>query len=301
MHAATLRHSPITARGPMRNGKPVPRGASRLVAKEPLATRVRIAKPNFAFIKRLTWPFLLLGLGFGTYELAQVALPYADRPIARISIEGNLGYISQQAVQQRITPYASGSFFSVDLTAMRHELEQMPWIASAEVRRVWPDQVVVHLEEQLPIARWGDEALLNNQGEAFKPRELAPYGHLPQLWGPQRAQEQVMQQYQMFSQLLRPLGFSISRLELRERGSWFLTTTLGGTAGGGTGQSLELLLGRDHLVEKMRRFITIYDKALKEQIANIASVDLRYPNGLAVGWRQPTAPDALATASRAVN
>ena len=33
-----------------------------------------------------------------------------------------------------------------------------------------------------------------------------------------------MQQYQLRSQLLRPLGFSVARLELRERGSWFLTT-----------------------------------------------------------------------------
>ncbi|WP_263142582.1 cell division protein FtsQ/DivIB [Pseudomonas sp. RIT-PI-AD] len=282
-------------------GKAVPRGASRLVAKEPLSARVRVPKPSFGFIKRLTWPFLLVGLGFGTYELAQLALPYADRPIAKISVQGDLSYISQQAVQERIAPYAEGSFFSVDLTAMRHELEQMPWIASAEVRRVWPDQVAIHLEEQLPIARWGDEALLNNQGQAFAPREVAHYEHLPQLWGPQRAQEQVMQQYQVLSQMLRPLGFSISRLELRERGSWFLTAAQAGTGGAAAGQSLELLLGRDHLVEKMRRFITIYDKALKEQIDKVARVDLRYPNGLAVGWREPVAPTALATASRAVN
>jgi cell division protein FtsQ len=47
-----------------------------------------------------------------------------------------------------------------------------------------------------------------------------------------------------------------------------------------------LLLGRDHLVEKMRRFIAIYEKTLKEQITNIARVDLRYNNGLAVGWRE---------------
>ncbi|HYQ52651.1 MAG TPA: cell division protein FtsQ/DivIB, partial [Pseudomonas sp.] len=53
---------------------------------------------------------------------------------------------------------------------------------------------------------------------------------------------------------------------------------------------IELLLGRDHLVEKMRRFIAIYDKTLKEQITNIARIDLRYSNGLAVGWREPNAP-----------
>ena len=51
-----------------------------------------------------------------------------------------------------------------------------------------------------------------------------------------------------------------------------------------------MLLGRDRLVEKMRRFFAIYDKTLKEQITNIARIDLRYANGLAVGWREPVAP-----------
>jgi cell division protein FtsQ len=40
----------------------------------------------------------------------------------------------------------------------------------------------------------------------------------------------------------------------------------------------------------MRRFIAIYDKTLKDQITTIARIDLRYANGLAVGWREPIAP-----------
>jgi cell division protein FtsQ len=286
---ATLRHQPGSTRAPVR-GKPAQRGASRLVAKEPLNQRISLPKAHFtgfgAWLKRLVWPFLLLGLGYGTYELSLRALPYADQPIATISVEGDLSYVNQQAVQQRIAPYANASFFSVDLLSLRQELELMPWIASAQVRRVWPDQLIVRLEEQLPIARWGDEALLNNQGEAFAPLELADYPHLPQLYGPQRAQQQVMQQYQVLSQMLRPMGFSVAKLELRERGSWFLST----------GQGIELLLGRDHLVEKMRRFTAIYDKALKEQQTNSARIDLRYANGLAVAWREPVAPTAAATA-----
>ncbi|MDE3738493.1 MULTISPECIES: cell division protein FtsQ/DivIB [Pseudomonas] len=285
MRSATIRRQePVIGRAvPPR--KPMPRGASRMVAKEPLTQR--LPKPSFGFLRKLAWPVMLAVLGFGAYEAAQRLLPYADRPIAKVNVQGDLSYISQQAVQQRIAPYIAASFFSIDLAGMRRELEQMPWIAHAEVRRVWPDQVMVRLEEQLPIARWGDEALLNNQGQAFAPRELAHYEQLPQLWGPQRAQEQVMQQYQMLSQMLRPLGFSIVRLELRERGSWFLST----------GQGVELLLGRDHLVEKMRRFISIYEKTLKDQIANIERVDLRYPNGLAVAWRTPVeAPAAAAVA-----
>ena len=258
MQGAQLRHQP-----PAPGRKPVPRGASRMVAKEPMSAR--LPKANFGFLKGLFWPVLLVALGFGTYEGAQRLLPYADRPITKIAVQGDLSYISQQAVQQRIAPYVASSFFTIDLASMRTELEQMPWIAHAEVRRVWPDQVVIRLEEQLPVARWGDESLLNNQGQAFAPRELTHYENLPLLSGPQRAQQQVMQQYQVLSQMLRPMGFSVARLELRERGSWFLST----------GQGIELLLGRDHVVEKMRRFSAIYNKALKEQQTNIARIDLR--------------------------
>ncbi|MBP8236787.1 MAG: cell division protein FtsQ, partial [Pseudomonas sp.] len=82
---ATLRHQPGSNRAPVR-GKPAQRGASRLVAKEPISLRVSLPKTNFAWLKRLTWPLLLLGLGYGTYELSLRALPYADQPIARISV-----------------------------------------------------------------------------------------------------------------------------------------------------------------------------------------------------------------------
>lgn len=272
--------------------KPAARGASRLVADQPLTARR--AKADFSGLKRFAWPLLFLCLGLGTYSVAQRVLPYADRPISQVSVQGDLSYISQQAVQQRISPYLTASFFTVDLAAMRGELEQMPWIARAEVRRIWPNQLSIQLEEQLPIARWGNEALLNNQGQAFTPRELANYQNLPQLFGPQRAQQTVMQQYQLFSQMLRPLGFSVAQLELRERGSWFLTT-----GANSEGQSIEILLGRDHLLEKMRRFVAVYDKTLKPEIANIARIDLRYANGLAVGWRQPVL--AVATDVVALN
>lgn len=279
MYSATQRYAqPQLDRAQVR--KPAARGASRLVADKPLAERR--PKVDFSGLKRLLWPLLLLGLGLGTYSLAERVLPYADRPISQISVQGELSYISQQAVQQRIAPYVTASFFTVDLAAMRSELEKMPWIARAEVRRIWPDQLSIQLEEQLPVARWGNGELLNNQGQAFTPRELANYENLPQLFGPQRAQQAVMQQYQLLSQMLRPLGFSVAQLELRERGSWFLTTGVDSN-----GQSIELLLGRDHLLEKMRRFVAVYEKTLKPEIANIAHVDLRYANGLAVGWRQP--------------
>lgn len=275
---ALLRHQRPAPIGPLR--KPVPRGASRMVVREPL--RKRLPRLSLASLQRLVWPLLLVGLGYGAYEAGQRLLPYADQPIARISVQGELHNVSREAVARQVAPLVQTSFFRVDLDALHSELERIPWIAEVQVRRVWPDQVQIQLAEQLPVARWGDEALLNNQGMAFAPGELSGYEHLPKLWGPQRAQQQVMQQYQMLSQLLRPLDITVASLELRERGSWFVTT----------GRGMELLLGRDHVVEKLRRFISVYEKSLKQDSENIARVDLRYPNGMAVAWRQPPAAPA---------
>jgi len=273
----TLRHSqPASGRA---TRKPSQRGASRLVQREPLSAR--LPRPSLGAVKRILWPVLLVALAVGLYELGERLAPYADRPISKVSVRGDLTYVDQLTVQERMAPFVEASFFKVDLDGLRHDLEQMPWIAHVEVRRVWPDQVTVRLEEHLPIARWGDEALLNNGGQAFTPSDLARYEHLPQLHGPKRAQQRVMQQYQMLSQMLRPLGFSIERLELRARGSWFVTT----------GQGIELLLGRDQVIEKMRRFTAIYQQTLAQESEKIARIDLRYANGLAVAWHEPS-PDA---------
>ena len=105
----SLRH-PTSAplRAPQRGGKPAPRGASRMVAKQPV--RLSLPRPDFSPLKRLLWPLALVVLGLVVYEGTQRLLPYADRPISRISVQGDLRYISQQAVQERIAPFAAASF-----------------------------------------------------------------------------------------------------------------------------------------------------------------------------------------------
>ena len=66
--------------------RPAQRGASRLVAKEPLS--LRLPKPDFSPLKRLIWPVLLVVLGVAAYEGAQRALPYIYRPISKVSVDG---------------------------------------------------------------------------------------------------------------------------------------------------------------------------------------------------------------------
>lgn len=218
----------------------------------------------------------------------QLLKPYLDRQITTVRVLGDLSAANRLVVQQQSMPYSAGTFFTVDIAAVRSAIDELPWVANAEVRRIWPDQLEIIIQEQLPVARWGSEALLSTQGYLFTAVDVAEYQHLPQLIGPKDGQLRVMQQYLKFSQALRPLGYSVAQLEMRERGSWFVTTQTG----------LQLLFGRDHLVEKMRRFAVVYEKELQEQADKIERVDLRYANGLAVAWRAPTESETTAVVAQ---
>ena len=264
---AGRRSTPV--RGAVRVTPPAPRSWPRLSLPSWQGTGQRL--------KQWLWPLLLVMLGMGLYELADRLRPLAQHPISVINVEGELQYIDRASVQRTIAPYLEQSLLGVDLDALRADLLGMPWVAGASVTRIWPDQLVIQLDEHLPVARWGDSALLNNAGRAFTPDQIEDFQGLPQLKGPDRAKRRVMQTYQQFNRLLRPYGHEVARLEMRDRGSWFLTT----------GSGIEMLLGRNDVVDKMQRFLTIDKLMLADRRELIARVDLRYSNGMAVAWREP--------------
>lgn len=255
------------------------RGATRVAAREP-KQKIQIPKPSVQVVKNVSGWLVFSLLIVGAYFALQHLLPVVNQPIATVDVKGNLNYVSQREVQKRLEPYLVNKFLEVDLSVVSDELKDMPWVEHAEVRRVWPNKIEIVIKEQLPVARWGDDSLLNSAGETFAVPDLAPYMELPQLFGPLRSTKSVMNQYHNLAQMLRPLGFDIASLEMRDQGSWIIYTK----------QGLTILLGRDHLVDKMRRFALVFDSALKADVANIKQIDLRYANGVAVQWLEEQQP-----------
>ena len=49
---------------------------------------------------------------------------------------------------------------------------------------------------------------------------------------------------------------------------------------------LRLVVGRDQIMKKMQRFLAVYRSDLQEKVDSVASIDLRYSNGVAVEWRE---------------
>lgn len=267
----------------IRHGEPIAlwkqkanqRGASKIMPKKGLFASLRSITDYLKIAGYLLLAGVVAVLG---YNATNKVVAYVNQPISKVSILGDLGYIDKQDLQKRIEPLVSTGFLNIDLEGLRHKLENTPWVSHVEVERIWPNELKIELNGRQPIARWRTDSLLNNVGEPMMVNDMTAYNALPLLAGPDYAHTQVMQQYQIISHLLRPMELAITSLTLSERGSWSLSTSSG----------LELVLGSGDITEKIKRFSKAYEMNLKAKMDNIARVDLRYSNGLAVAWKDPS-------------
>ncbi len=200
-----------------------------------------------------------------------------DQPIGLVRVEGKFRYSDPQALEQVLDPLTRDGFLRLDLAAIRSALEADPWVASARVSRHWPDTLVIRIEEEVPIARWGDSGFLNRHGEALEIGSHSGLEELPRLMGPDGDTRRVMQQYHEVSVLLRPTRLRVSEFRRDERGAWHL-----GLEGG-----VEIALGRGEVLDKVRRFLVVYDRVLRAHFSEVVAVDARYSQGVAVRWRAP--------------
>lgn len=199
---------------------------------------------------------------------------FLDRPLASVMVEGDFKYISKQRAMDLITAEIHDEFLQLDLMAIKAALENEPWIEQAALARRWPDALEVKITEQKPIARWGEEGFLSQRGEIIRVGAQEELNDLPLLQGSEVDANKVLQQYQDLSQLLRSRGLDVIALTCDSKKSWRLTLN----------NNVEIAIGRYQVMEKIRRFVTVYDQHLQPVWQNVESIDVRYTNGVAVKW-----------------
>lgn len=203
-------------------------------------------------------------------------------PIRKVSVEGEFTYLDPEVLKVAVVDAVDAGFFGVDVADIRRRLLDEPWIREATIRRIWPDALHVRIVEQTPAARWGEQAMLNEVGDIFAP----PYQELPTdlVWldGPLGSEIEVLRQYHYLAQELSSANLDVVAVTVSPRFAWTLQTRDG----------KRIVLGRKDLRLRLRRFLFGYNRRLRDSWAQIGSVDLRYPNGFAVGARAAhTNPD----------
>lgn len=202
-----------------------------------------------------------------------------DQPIDKVSVQGRFQRVSpmevEQAVRDRIH---DAGLVSVDLATLQRAIEQLPWVDTASVARVWPRGLEVTVVEQVAAARWGVNGLLNARGELFLSESRFVPPELPRLSGPVGTESLVTQRYMAIQGRLVEGGARLVSLRLDARGAWELDLDNG----------VRVRLGRRQVDERFERFVAAALRLVVQRSAEMAYVDMRYTNGFAVGWRSGT-------------
>jgi cell division protein FtsQ len=210
---------------------------------------------------------------------------FALRQIVIEPVSGQtLKHINKPVVKQQVLETVQGNFFSVRLEDVKRGFESMPWVRHANVRRVWPNGLIVSIEEQKPFGTWGgadSHTLMNTHGELFAGRvsDVGDGVELIDFYGPEDASKEVMRLYERANAWFKPWNAEVKSLTLSERYAWHVKLS----------NSMKVEFGRDEensdktLTEDRVARLFKYWPQVQEKWANrVDAIDLRYANGFAV-------------------
>lgn len=242
--------------------------------------------PDIRWMRRGALALLVAGLVALSLGLLWRAAQARQFDWRLLRIEGDVERNSLATLRANTLPRLSGNFITTDLVAVREAFEAVPWVRRATVRRIWPAQLLVTLEEHRAVASWDgrgeygepplERALLNSHGEVFH----ANLGDvededLPQLAGSNGSERLVLRQWQRLSAIAKAQQLPAQRLELSGRGSWRLVFEDGVVVELGRGDP-------EQLAQRFERFLPHAQAVARRFQTAIQSADLRHDNGYAL-------------------
>ena len=171
------------------------------------------------------------------------------------------------------------SFFNFNINILKKELEKIEWIKSVNVRRVYPNEVKLSIEEHRPVAIWNNINYLNDSGKMFFVNKISK--DLPRLNSNYNRSDVLFEYFSLFSTNLLKNKINAKIVEINENDIKSLSILLS--------SDISVKFGSKDVRNKIIMFFKIY-KALNARLntsdlKKIRYIDMRYSNGFSIGWK----------------
>lgn len=184
-------------------------------------------------------------------------------------------FVSAQELELFVKSTLDDSFFSLDVKQASMVLLSHPWIKSIKARKVWPNTLLVDVEEHQPWLNLNNRQLISRDGVVFEPANAREFIELPLLLGQYGELEDLLSMYHFFTEQMPANEFRITKLSFNAHNGWTMWLE----------NEIALYLGKQHLTERLERFLTVLDEMKSQKRNQVAYIDLRYQSGVAVGWK----------------
>ena len=195
-----------------------------------------------------------------------------NEPIRAVRVEGTLTQGEQRAIRNVVTDSLEAPLLSLDLDQVKQQIRSLSWPREVSIRRVWPATLLIIVEKEAAVARWGSKEFLTSDAKVVRLTQEG--GALPSFDCHLSTPKVAMEVFHQLQDVLADHDLVIKGLEESALGEWRVSLSNG----------LTVMLGSERLLDRIRRFTMVYNRALSNRIENVSHVDARYTNGVAVRW-----------------
>ena len=182
--------------------------------------------------------------------------------------------VNKDDISKAVKYLYSKSFFDIDLNHLKNKLEKIEWVRKINVRRSYPNEIIIDIEEHIPILRWNNKMYINKYGEKFNASKIDK--SIPILISDESRINEVFAYFKLFNEKLssRKLDFKITKIMENEIRSLTISLSSG----------INIQLGSKDVNNKIPLFFEIYKSLNTRDLNKIRYIDMRYTNGFSVGW-----------------
>jgi cell division protein FtsQ len=230
------------------------------------------------WISLIFFLILMYGLQDSYSKLKSWLTDEQSSPLTFLILTGDMQHVSSDDVRGVLKEQKDRlNFFTLEIAQIQKQLEEMPWVYSASIRKQWPDTIKIHIVEQSIIAIWNNSALLNQTGDIIHTSPEGIENKYIKLNGEDEFVKQVLQTYLEVEQLLKVNKFKIKLLSSDKRNSSDIILDNG----------IALRLGKEQKLDRIQRFLSVFPLIKnKYNVDTINYLDLRYDTGIAIGWQK---------------
>ncbi|HHB93451.1 MAG TPA: FtsQ-type POTRA domain-containing protein [Thioploca sp.] len=189
-------------------------------------------------------------------------------PVNTVQIKGELTNTNLLILQDTISQATVNGFLRTDPTLLNSVLLALPWIETTQVQKIWPDTIIITINEYQPIAKW-ENKLIDIKGNIISLKNTRYDRDLPRFMMSIKHLDEIIYYYMKFVPIIRKAKLDIHEFGYDTFRAWYILLDNG----------TKLWLGNTNIETRLKRFFKIYpDKSLGSN----SHIDLRYNNGIAI-------------------
>lgn len=189
-------------------------------------------------------------------------------------------YIDKQTNASRVkqlarvlAPSIGHSLLVLNTKALQNQLEALPWVAHASLRRVWPHGLALAFVPEMPKAYWVRHGVVTPKGILFKPTEKGITKNLPRVKASSKNLKQALDRLSLIQTLLKDQSYHVTTLEWEDSDIARVKLSTG----------LWVIVDDAHLKEAVLRLIHVYPEVFEDRAPSEYYLDFRYAHGFALG------------------